>query len=160
MRTKFLKLFVVVSVFFMFGAMAEVSNAQQRWSRGKSYSKAEVERTIRRIEERTDIFVGQYDKSLDHSSLNGTDREDWLNKRAKNFEGATDELRREFDRRDTWQENRNDVQNCLNIATDIDKNMKNKRYGAGTEKNWRAVVYELNTLARLYNLPKVGSRKY
>jgi hypothetical protein len=38
--------------------------------------------------------------------------------------------------------------------------MKNKRYGNTTEDNWRAVVYELNTLAKLYNVPQVGSSAY
>lgn len=160
MKTNFLKLFAVFSVAFMFLAMVEVSNAQPRRARGKSFTKAEVERIIKRVEERTDTFVKQYDKSLDNSSLNGSKKEDWLNKRARNLESATDELRREYDRRDSWQENKNEVRNCLNIATDINNNMKNKRYSNGTEANWKAVVYELNTLAKVYNLPQVGSRSY
>ncbi len=160
MKTNFLKLFAVFSVAFMFLAMVEVSNAQPRHARGKSFTKAEVERIIKRVEERTDTFVKQYDKSLDNSSLNGSRKEDWLNKRARNLESATDELRREYDRRDSWQENKNEVRNCLNIATDINNNMRNKRYSNRTEANWKAVVYELNTLAKVYNLPQVGSRSY
>ncbi len=160
MKTNFLKLFAVFSVAFMFLAMVEESNAQKRLARGKSYTKAEVERIIKRVEERTDTFVKQYDKSLDNSSLNGSKKEDWLNQRARNLEGATDELRREYDRRDSWQENKNEVRNCLNIATDINKNIKNKRYGNAAEANWRAVVYELNTLAKIYYLPQIGSKSY
>ncbi len=48
----------------------------------------------------------------------------------------------------------------MNIATDSDKNMKNRRYGAATESNWARVRYELNTRADIYNLPKVGSAAY
>jgi sugar-specific transcriptional regulator TrmB len=154
------KLFAVLSVMFVFGAMVEISNAQPRKVRGKVYTKAEVERVITRVEERLDSFVKQYDKALDNSSLNGTKTEDWLMKRAKDLEHATDELRSEFDRRDSYQENKNEVRSCLNIATDINKNMKNKRYSAVAEANWKAVVYELNTLAKIYNQPQVGSRTY
>jgi hypothetical protein len=160
MKNNLKKLFAVLSVMFVFGAMVEVSNAQPRRARGKVYTKAEVERVVIRVEERLDSFVNQYDKALDNSSLNGTKKEDWLMKRAKDLEHTTDELRSEFDRRDTYQENKNEVRSCLNIATDIDKNMKNKRYGAAAEANWKNVVYELNTLAKIYNQPLVGSRAY
>jgi hypothetical protein len=160
MKNNLKKLFAVLSVMFVFAAMVEISNAQTRRARGKIYTKAEVERVITRIEERGDSFVHQYDKSLDNSSLNGSKKEDWLMKRAKDLEHATDELRTEFDRRDTYQENKNEVRSCLNIATDIDKNVKSRRYGSATESNWKAMVYELNTLAKIYNLPQVGSRAY
>ncbi len=140
---------------------ADASNAQRRReSRGKMRSKSEVKQIINRVEDRVDNFVKNFDRSLDRSKLNGTNREDWLNKRARDLESATDELAREFDRRDAWIENKDEVRRCLNIATDIDKNMRKNRYGATTEGNWNRVRYELNTLADVYNLPKVGSSSY
>jgi Skp family chaperone for outer membrane proteins len=160
MKTNFLKLFAIFTVLFSVAVLADSTFAQPRRARGKVYTKAEVKQIIKRVETRLDNFVKQYDKSLDNSSLNGSNKEDWLNKRAKNLENATDELRREFDKRDLWIENKDEVRKCMNIATDIDKNMKNKRYGNTTEDNWRAVVYELNTLAKLYNVPQVGSSAY
>jgi Skp family chaperone for outer membrane proteins len=159
MKTNFLKLFAVFTVLFSVMILADSTFAQRR-ARGKVYTKADVQQVIKRVETRLDNFVKQYDKSLDNSSLNGSNKEDWLNKRAKDLEKATDELRRDFNKRDAWIENKDEVRKCLNIATDIDKNMKNKRYGNATEANWKAVVFELNTLANLYNVPKVGSRAY
>jgi Skp family chaperone for outer membrane proteins len=160
MKTNFLKLFAVLTVLFSVAVLADSGFAQPRRARGRSFTKAEVQQVIKRVETRTDNFVRQYDKSLDNSSLNGSRKEDWLNKRAKNLETATDELRREFDKRDSWIENKDEVRKCMNIATDIDKNVRNKRYGSATENNWRAVVFELNTLAKLYNVPVIGSRAY
>ncbi len=160
MKTNFLKLFAVFTVLFSVAVLANSTFAQPRRARGKNYTKAEVQQVIKRVETRVDSFVKQYDRSLDNSSLNGSNKEDWLNKRAKDLEKATDELRREFDKRDAWIENKDEVRKCMNIATDIDKNMKSKRYGNTTEDNWKAVVFELNTLANLYNVPKVGSRAY
>lgn len=160
MKTNFLKLFAVFTVLFSVAVLADSTFAQPRRARGKVYTKSEVKQVIKRVETRVDSFVKQYDRSLDNSSLNGSNKEDWLNKRAKDLEKATDELRREFDKRDLWIENKDEVRKCMNIATDIDKNMKNKRYGNVTEDNWRAVVFELNTLAKLYNVPQVGSRAY
>ncbi len=152
-----LGLFAVVMVL----TFADVSNAQRRReSRGKMKSKAEVKLIINRVEDRVDNFVKNYDKSLDRSKLDGSSREDWLMKRARDLEGATDELSREFDRRDAWIENKEEVRRCLNIASDIDNNMKNYRFGASTESNWSKVRYELNSLADVYNLPRVGSAVY
>jgi hypothetical protein len=125
-----------------------------------AYNKVVVDDIIKRVEERVDRFVDQFDAGLDRSALDGSDREDWLNKRAKDLEVATDELRREYDRRDTWQENKNEVRKCLNIATDINKTMIGRKMGPATEANWANVRAELNALAKAYGLPAVGSAVY
>ncbi len=161
MKKVFLKLFAGLGVLFVVLMLADVGNAQRkRETRGKKMSKAQVEQVINRLEERVDNFDDHFDKSLDKSRLDGTDREDWLNKRASDLETATDELRREFDKRDAWAENKNEVRNCLNIATDIDKTMRNRKLTKDTEAIWGRVRYELNTLADIYNLPKVGAGAY
>lgn len=160
MKFNFLRLLTVFTGLLTILVLTDVTNAQPRRARGKVFTKAEVKQVINRVEDRVDNFVSNYDRSLDNSSLNGSNREDWLMKRAKDLENATDELSREFDKRDLWIENKDEVRKCLNIASDIHKNMKNKRYGSVTEGNWNRVVYELNTLAKVYNLPVVGSNAY
>ena len=153
----FTSLFVVAVLF----SLAQDANGQRRReSRGRALTKAQVKVIINRVEDRVDNFRKNLDRSLDRSSLNGTDREDWINARANDLEKATDELRREFDRRDAWSENRDEVRRCLNIATDIDRNMKRYRFGAVTENNWSRVRFELNSLADVYNLPRVGASAY
>lgn len=136
------------------------ASAQRRESRGRMLTKAQVKEIINRVEDRVDNFRKNFDRSLDHSGLNGTDREDWLNRRAKDLESATDELSRRFDTRDAWIDNREEVRRCLNIASDIDRNIKSRRYGAATENNWARVRYELNSLADVYNIPGVGANAY
>lgn len=161
MKGKLFNLCAGLAILLTILMVADTASAQRRReSRGKGWTKAQVKVVINRVEDRVDNFVKNYDRSLDHSKLNGTSREDWLMKRAKDLEGATDELAREFDRRDTWAENREEVRRCLNIATDIDRNMRNYNYGAGTEANWARVRYELNTLADIYNMAKVGAAVY
>jgi hypothetical protein len=135
------------------GAVA--TNAQRREARGRMMTKPQVKAVINRLETRLDAFKKQYDKSLDKSRLNGSDREDWLNKRAKDLEHATDDLRKHFDVSDRWIENKDDVQRCIDIARDIDKNIRGARYGAATESNWANVRRELNTLADIYNIAGV-----
>lgn len=159
MNKKFLKLFTGLAALFIVLGLAEASFAQRR-ARGRNYTKAQVDRIIKNVEERTDRFVSQFDNSLDRSRLNGTKREDNLNQRAKDLEKATDELRRDFDRSDRWIENKDEVQRCLNIAADINAAMRNRKLGRGAENNWGNVRAELNTLAQVYNLPGIGSGAY
>lgn len=163
MKRRFFSLFIGLFSVVMICALAGVDASAQkkkRESRNKLMNKAQVQIVIKRVEDRVDNFVNNYDSSLDKSKLNGSSREDWLMKRARDLEGATDELSREFDRNDAWVENKDEVRKCLNIATDIDRNMKNYKFGAATEKNWSNVRYELNTLADIYNLPRVGAGAY
>lgn len=161
MNARILRVFAAAAVVMVTFVLADTANGQRRREvRGVGLSKAQVKAIINRVEDRVDNFVDKFDSSLDRSRLDGTSREDWLNKRAKDLESATDELAREFDRRDAWVENREEVRRCLNIASDIDRNMRNYRYGSATESNWARVRFELNSLADAYNMPKVGAAAY
>ncbi len=162
MKNAILKGLVGIAAVTMILLLADTGNAQRlrRESRGRGLTKSQVKTVINRVEDNVDNFVGKFDKSLDRSRLDGTNREDWLNNRARDLERATDELAREFDRRDAWIENKDETRRALNIASEIDKNIRNNRYGSATEANWARVRYELNTLADIYNLPKVGFNAY
>jgi hypothetical protein len=160
MKKNFLSLVTVLSVAFVVLFVVGESNAQPRRARGRVYTKAEVGVIIKRVEDRVDNFKNNFDTALDHSALNGSNREDDLNRRAKDLEHATDELSQEFSKHDLWIENKDQVRKCLNIASDINVAMKNRTLGPKTESNWAKVKYELNTLAKVYNLPEVGSNVY
>jgi hypothetical protein len=136
------------------------AQAQRREARGRLYTKADVDKIIKRVEDRSDKFEKEFDKALDRSRLNNTRREDQLNDYADDLEKATDELREEFDRRDAWAENKPEVRKCLEIATKLNVAMRNRRLGTKVESTWSALRYELNTLADVYNLPPVGSAQY
>lgn len=161
MNRNLFRVFAGMGALLMVFVMFDTANAQRRREvRGRALNKAQVKLIINRVEDRVDNFVKNFDKSLDRSRLNGTSREDWLNKRARDLESATDELAREFDRRDTWAENRDEVRRCLNIASDINRNMRTYRYGGAAESNWARVRFELNSLADVYNMPQVGAASY
>lgn len=159
MRRNFSVMLAALAVSIMFFAVD--ANAQKlRETRGRLVNKSQVKKIINRVETRVDHFVTQYDKALDKSKLDGSSREDWLNQRAKDLEHATDDMRERFDRSDAWVENKDEVRKCLNIASDIDRNMNNYKFGRAAETNWANVRFELNTLADVYNLPRVGSAAY
>ena len=126
----------------------------------RGYTKDHVNQIIKRVEERSDRFVKLFDKALDRSRLDDTNREDQLNKMARDLEKGLDDLRSEFDRKENYVETRSEVRRCLDLATDINVAMRNRRLGGETERQWALLRNELNTLADVYGLPFVGSPQY
>jgi hypothetical protein len=154
MRNQYGRIFITLTSVFALVALCAVSGAAQRRYRPRPYTKAQVDEVIRRVENRTDSFVRLFDNSLDHSRLDGTRREDRLNERARALEQATNELRRRFDRTESYYDTRPEVNRCLNLATEIDKVMR-RRMGGNTEEQWRMVRAELNALADVYGLARL-----
>ena len=148
------------SALILIGLITVLTLSSAVQARRRGYTKAEVDRIIKNAENRSDDFVGSFDRSLDNSRLNNTEREDQLNRRAKDLEKAFDDLRSRFDRTESYLDTRDEARKCLNIATDINVAMRNNRFGPRTENAWNVLRAEMNILARVYNLPYVGSRAY
>ena len=147
------KLFVVVATLAALSAVEPSAQAQyRRGNRNRAYTKAQVERVIRRVEERSDRFVRLFDESLDRSRLNNSEREDRLNERARDLEAAIDALRSDFDRTDRYRDTQSQVSRVLDAAQGINNVVRRRRLDANTERQWSLVRTELNTLANYYNL--------
>ncbi len=153
---KIYSLKILAAIAVIVGSVCALSSDASAQNRRNNLPRVQIDRLIRNVEERVDRFVVQFDYALDNSRINNTRREDNLNQRARDLEVATDELRREFDRNDSRRENSQEVRKCLNIASDINVAMRNRRLNQATERNWTAVRNELNALARAYNLPQIG----
>ena len=128
--------------------------APQGTHKGNFYTKADVERIIRRVEERSDAFRLVVDRSLDQSGLNGTNREDNINQQVKELENAIDRLRKDFDRAQTWEETRSQVQRVMNEADEVNAIVRRGRWrrGGPVKAEWSLVRADLNKLAGIYNL--------
>ncbi len=160
MKNNLLKIGAVCMAMFIVLLLADTGNAQTRRSRGRSISQQQMEQLLENIEERTDAFSNQLNKSLDRSRLDGSRTEDNIADRAKDLENATDELRREFDHRDSRGENKPEARKIINSATVINRIMVRRNFSRQAENSWIRLRNELNVLARLYGLPTVGSRSY
>lgn len=147
-------LFTLVAVIGLSPAFVATVNAQGR-HRGKFYSKADVDRIIKRVEERSDAFRKAVDNHLDRSRLDDTRAEDNINRQVKQLEEALDELRSEFDRRDSWQETRSNVQKVMRQSDEINATMRRRSFGPAIENEWRLLRADLNRLAGIYNLPQL-----
>ncbi|MBD0326964.1 MAG: hypothetical protein ICV68_11060 [Pyrinomonadaceae bacterium] len=123
--------------------------AQAQNGRAYRYSDTNMRRLIRRIETSTDRFSNLLPNALDRSRLNGTEREDDVNKLVTDFEAATDQLKQRFNRNETT---RMDAQMVLQQGTLIDRFMRNHQLDYRTERAWTQVRGELDRLAAAYNV--------
>jgi hypothetical protein len=121
----------------------------------RRYSRNQVAQRIRNLEISTNEFRRDLDRWLDQSRFEASVREDRFNARVAAFEQATNQLRMDFDRTDSWWETRNDVQQVLVAARPVAQMMARQRFSREVEMEWRRLRNNTNTLARLYRLPQV-----
>lgn len=144
--------FMLLSTGSVQAQMRGIRNERRNDRRWGNTNKRAVENLIRRVEDRTDNFNSQVASALDRSRLDGSRREDNINELAQRFERSTDELRREFDRSDSLQENRDEVQRMISAASNINRALRRSRLGNGVQNSWRVLKNEVNTLARVYGV--------
>ena len=134
------------------------SFARPQWDERhwRKYNKREVEQIIKNVENSAERFRKDFDRWLDHSHFDGKEREDKFNSRVKRFDQATDRLRHEFDRRDSWWETRNEVQKMMTEADSVSHMMRGHEFGRDVEDQWRRLRSDINKLAGTYQLRFVG----
>lgn len=135
-------------------AGAPSARAQGRY-RGVSYTKSDVDRIIKRVEQRSDAFKEVVDRNLDRSALDGTRREDNINEQVKQFEKALDALRSEFDREDRWLQTRRQVERVLDEAEEVNVMVRRHSLSQPLERGWALLRADLNRLAGIYDLPRL-----
>ena len=132
-------------------------SAATQGQRGRSYSKSDVERLIKDVEESGREFRRDFDSWLDRSPIDGQEREDRYNKQVNNLTSALSTLRSNFDRDNDWWLARTDMQRVLNEARPVDSLMRSREVGGSLDRQWGRMRRNLNRLADAFNLPPVGS---
>lgn len=150
MKNNLSKIFVGFMALFVVLVFAENGSAQNR--RGRYVSKQQVENLLERIEERSDKFSNQLNKSLDRSRLDGGRTEDNITAQVRRLENATDELRREFDHNDTRAENAREVQKVFSAARAVNRIMLRRNFSRQSEQSWVRLRAEINALGTLFRI--------
>src|SRR5262245_56469169 len=158
MRTFNATVFGVVTMIALLSYPAATVQAQERsYGYGRSYTRVDVDRVIRRAEDRSDVFRKTVDRQLDHSRLNGSRAEDRINARVKQLANALDDLRSEFNRRDRWADTRVNVERVMRQSDEVNSIMRGNRFNPQVEREWDLLRSDLNTLANVYNLRTLRS---
>jgi hypothetical protein len=131
---------------------AELVSATAADARPYLKGRDEAHRLIRTCERRTDDFRGQIDRALDHSRLDGTRRERRLNSLARRLESEMDTVRREFERHDDFMDIRQNVEQALDAAREIDSAMRHEYLERDAERAWRQLRSALDRLAARFDV--------
>ncbi len=144
----FHKLFVVLTVFICSALLATSAMGQVS---GQPYrlNDKEVEKIIHRIEQQSDRFRASLDSGLDKSRLNGTNREDDINRFVKEFYDETKKLHDRFDHKKSTAP---DVRSVLERAASIDDFMRRNRTSSRAQEDWSTLRGNLDELAAAYNV--------
>ena len=109
----------------------------------------QVKKLMAQLKKDTGKFRKSIDSSLDRSRLNGTHREDDINRFLKNYEDATERLYSRF------KDNKSvgaDVEAVLDGAAEIDRFMTRRIASEKAARDWGSVRQDLRQLAQAYNV--------
>lgn len=107
----------------------------------------EVERLVSRIEKGANRFKKSVDSALDNSRYNQTRTETEINTYVREFENATDRLKKNTRRGDLSEQ---DAREVLRRGDRIDRFMDRVRLSARAESDWDSLRRELDQLPRLH----------
>jgi hypothetical protein len=104
---------------------------------------------LNRIEQRTNTFKIQLNRSLDNSGLNNTRSEDYINEAVSNFENTADKMKQNYINGDNITA---DVRETLSKASYIENIMRDYRFDTPTKNTWNLLRSDLTQLSRYYNV--------
>ena len=132
-------------------------NAQryQRDRRDLDERRGRVAGIIADLERRTNEFKGALRRALDRSPLDGTRREDQLNRDASNLERATNRLRESWNADRDFDRSRRHLAVALSAGQDIHRTLSRHRLRGNVQREWGAVREELNQLAAAFREPPI-----
>lgn len=116
------------------------------------FTRAELTHVMGRIESATDRFREKFDKAIQHSTANLTDREDLFISWSRQLEDVTDEMLENFKEKDT-KEFQEEIQNTMVVAEVINRMMLRSDLSQTAHLEWEQVRKDLNTVAGALGYP-------
>jgi len=140
------RVLTVIHVLILVASFAVVAQAQDTPYR---LNDKEVKKLMAQLKKDTGRFRKSFDSSLDRSRLNGSHREDDINRFLKHHEAATERLYSRF--KDNTSVGA-DVEAVLDGANEIDQFMTRRLASERAERDWAEVRQDLRRLAEAYNV--------
>jgi hypothetical protein len=140
------RMLTVIHVLILVASFVVVAQAQDAPYR---LNDKQVKKLMAQLKKDTGRFRKSFDSSLDRSRLNGSNREDDINRFLKNYEDATERLYSRF------KDNKSvgaDVEAVLDGAAEIDRFMTRRLANERAERDWAEVRQDLRRLAEAYNV--------
>ncbi|MBX7174588.1 MAG: hypothetical protein K1X72_26675 [Pyrinomonadaceae bacterium] len=109
----------------------------------------QIRSLLTRIQQRTDTFKYQINRSFNGYGLNNSRSQNYINQTVSDFENSTDRLRQDYN---TNSINSDEVREVLRRAYDVDQIMRQYSFNGQVLTSWNAIKTDLNQLARYSNV--------
>jgi uncharacterized membrane protein len=125
-----------------------------RYGRGRlsDYDRRQLRELARRIDDRSRDLQRDIDRALDHSRVNGTNREDRINDEARDFRNAAARFRDVAGDSNELNRSRDEARNLLDSASQLNRVLGRVRNDGRAQSDWNQIRSDLRRVADIYNL--------
>jgi uncharacterized membrane protein len=106
----------------------------------------------RRIDDRSRDLQRDIDRALDHSRVNGTNREDRINDEARDFRNAAARFRDVAGDSNDLYRSRDEARSLLDSASQLNRVLSRVRNDGRAQSDWNQIRSDLRRVADIYNL--------
>ncbi|HKG14059.1 MAG TPA: hypothetical protein VKB12_11985 [Pyrinomonadaceae bacterium] len=124
----------------------------RRGGRISDNERRQLRELARRIDDRSRDLQRDIDRSLDHSRVNGTRREDNINQEARKLRNAAGRFRNVAGDSNDLYRSSDEARQLLEQASQISRMLGRARIDSRTGGNWNQLRNDLRTVADIYNL--------
>lgn len=116
------------------------------------YDERNLKDSIHRLDRLAKDFERDLDRSLDHSRVDGTQREDRINAQGHDFRRAVSSLKSRFGNGRDLNRSRDEAQRVLNEARQFDRIGRMRNIDGRVQSEWSQIQRELNIISDAYGL--------
>ena len=132
----------------------------RRGGRMSDYERRQLRDLARRIDDRSRDLQRDVDSLLDHSRINGSNREDRINDEARDLRQAAQRFRNVAGDNDSLQGSRDEASRLLQQASQMSRFLGRTRLDSRTASDWNQLRSDLRAVADIYNLRFNDDRSY
>jgi len=129
------------------------------YNRGRyGYDSRTLRDAVRRIKDGTHRLQSDVDRNLDHSRVNGSNREDHINTDMQEFRRAADRLDSRIGNARDLNRSSSEAQALISSANEMSHELGRFQLDSRTFSDWKSLQTDLNIVADAYNLRYTGGR--
>ena len=126
------------------------------WGRNRNdnyrYDERYLKDSIQRLDRLAKDFEKDLDRALDHSRVDGTQREDRINAQGHDFRRAVSSLKSSFGNGRDLNRSRDEAQRVLDEARQFDRLGRSRAIDNRVASEWSQIQRELNIISDAYGL--------
>ena len=131
-----------------------------RGGRMSDYERRQLRDLARRIDDRSRDLQRDVDRLLDHSRINGSNREDRINNEAQDLRNSASRFRGVAGDGDRLDRSRDEARDLLEQASRFSRMLNRLRLDGRTSNDWNQIRSDLRTVANIFNLRFNDDRGY